>query len=146
MTTWELTREPEAYILLDPCTNRMTNIPGNAFTGRTGLGQHSSATVYTQRPDNDHQIAVNLDAWKRSVSNEPGGWRVLAFHYVPSHKHNTYATLNVSGSEQYLAALVSPDCMPQLLPTSTNIVRSLMTDWSLQPQYLQAWSIVCNYC
>ena len=79
--------------------------------------QHSAATVFTQRPDTDHLLAVNFDAETRNVHEEPGGWKVLTFHHRPDGPNNTYSYVDVVGAEQHLAAPGSHNWMPQLIPS-----------------------------
>ena len=78
--------------------------------------QHSTVTVFTQRPDTDHLLAVNFDAETRNVCEEPGGWRVLTFDHYPNGQNGTYSYVHLVGAEQHLAAPGSHDWMPQLMP------------------------------
>jgi hypothetical protein len=84
------------------------------------LSPHSSATVFTQNPDTDHLLAVDFDARTRTVAHEPGGWKVLSFDHIARDGQSTYASVNLLGAEQHLAAPESPDCMPQLLSNLYN--------------------------
>lgn len=95
---------------------RMTRIPRNALTERTRLGQYSTATLFTERPDTDHLPAVNFNVQARSVAHGPEGWKVLSFDHIPSGKYNTYSSVNLTGAEPHLAAPGSRDWLPQLLP------------------------------
>lgn len=107
---WVPPSEPETYIR--PARplywwegGRITRIPGNALTGRTELGQHSSATVFTQRPDTNHLLAVNFDAERRSVAHESGGWKVLRFDHIAQDRRSTYSSVNLSGAEPNMLRL-----------------------------------------
>ena len=78
--------------------------------------QHSAATIFTQRPDTDHLLAVDFDAATKNVDEDPRGWKVLTFHHHANGQNGTYSYVDVVGAEQHLAAPGSNDWMPQLMP------------------------------
>ena len=82
--------------------------------------QYRAATVFTQKPDTDHLLAVDFDAETRDVAEEPRGWKVLTFHHFSVGGTGTYSYLDVLGAEQHLAAPGPDTWMPQLLPEIYN--------------------------
>ena len=88
-----------------------------ATNDSTGLEPYSVATIFTQRPDTPHLLAVNFDATTRDVFREPGGWNVLSFHHETADRNSTYSSLDLLGGRAHLAAYGSPAWMDQLLPS-----------------------------
>lgn len=77
---------------------------------------YSAATVFTQKPDTDHLLAVDFDAETRDVNDAPQGWKVLTFDHIPNGPSYTYSSLDLMGGEQHLAAPGSGQWLPQLVP------------------------------
>ncbi len=82
--------------------------------------QYRAATVFTQKPDTDHLLAVDFDAETRDVAEEPRGWKVLTFDHVTSGGNGTYSYVDVVGGEQHLAAHGPDTWLPQLMPEVYN--------------------------
>ena len=74
-----------------------------------------SATVFTQRPDTHHVLAVEYDVRTRSVSEAEGGWQELGFsHSAPSNGY-AYSYLQIAGDEPHVAASGNSAWMQEVL-------------------------------
>ncbi|KAL9586112.1 MAG: hypothetical protein Q9203_003971 [Teloschistes exilis] len=78
---------------------------------------HDAATLFVQS-ESDNFWAVPFDAEKQDVKEHPGGWNVLSFDHERQNGNTNaiYSSISTVGSEPRLAAVGSPDWMPQLLP------------------------------
>ena len=85
------------------------------------LQEYSAATVFTQRPDTTHLLAVNFDARKTSVSSTGHGWKTLSFNYgTINNTISTYSSLTLTGNYGQIAARGPETQIPQLLPEIYN--------------------------
>ena len=96
---------------------RVTGIAANDPARHRSLESHSVATIFTQRPDTTHLLAVDFDAGTRDVVSEPGGWKVLNFNHVRKDHNSHFSSLDLLGAEAHLAAPGSPLWVEQLLPS-----------------------------
>ena len=79
------------------------------------LTEYGAATVFTQRKDTTHLLAVACDAREEDIS--PPGWRNLSFDHRPvPNTPYTLSYLTVLGNNQQLAAPGPTTQIPQLLP------------------------------
>lgn len=77
----------------------------------------SAATMFSQRHDTDHLLAVNLNALFTDVDNAIQELRVLSFDHVIRPKPNiAYSFLTTLGSKNNLTACGAPNWIGQLLP------------------------------
>ncbi|KAI4100318.1 MAG: hypothetical protein L6R37_005536 [Teloschistes peruensis] len=84
---------------------------------KSHMKPYDAATLFVQS-ESDNFWAVPFDAETQDVKEHPGGWNVLSFDHE-SQNGNTnaiYSCISTVGSETRLAAVGSPDWMPQLLP------------------------------
>ena len=85
------------------------------------LQEYSAATVFTQRPDTTHLLAVDFDARTISVSSTGQGWRTLSFNYgTINNTISTYSSLTLIGNYGQIAAPGPETQIPQLLPEIYN--------------------------
>lgn len=92
----------------------LQNLPINIVRSVTA---HSSATIFSQKDDTDHLLAVGFNATITDVASYDPGWRVLSFDHIPKPKTAaTYSSINILGEERHLAAPGSTTWMRQLLP------------------------------
>ena len=83
----------------------------------TKLSVYRSSTIFTQRQDTPHLLAVSFDAREKSVCKQQHGWTNISFRYKPAAGGaRTYAYLTVLGQERQLAASGPEFQIPQLLP------------------------------
>ena len=81
------------------------------------LREYSAATVFTQRPDTTHLLAVNFDARTTSVSSAEHTWKPLSFNYGRiNNTISTYSSLTLIGNYGQIAAPGPETQIPQLLP------------------------------
>jgi len=89
---------------------------GSIYTASLGP-EHSAATIFSQKDDTDHLLAVDFNALLRDVATYDPGWRVLSFDHMPKPNTNaTYSSINILGGQKHLAARGSPAWMGQLMP------------------------------
>lgn len=89
------------------------------------VNQHSAATIFSQKEDTDHLLAVNFNASLKDVASYAPGWRVISFDHLPQMNTSaTYSSINVLGLERHLAAFGSTVWMGQLLPDVYNYQRT----------------------
>ena len=118
----------------------MTDITTTGFSIKDQeLSVHSVATVFSQWPDTDHLLAVDFDAEKKHVSEDPGGWKALSFRHIPQPStERVYSYIDEFGAEQRLAAPGSPHWMPQLVPTIFNYY----TNQEFQPEIPESAGLI----
>lgn len=88
-----------------------------ALLDESGPSKYSVATIFSQKHDTDHLLAVNFNASAKDVASYDPGWRVLRFDHVSQQSSSsTYSSINLSGEQKHLAASGSPTWMDQLLP------------------------------
>lgn len=81
------------------------------------VAEHSAATIFSQKDDTDHLLAVDFDALARDVAACEPGWRVISFDHITKPNTNaTYSSINILGGQKHLAAHGSPAWMGQLMP------------------------------
>lgn len=86
---------------------------------------HSAVTIFSQKDDTDHLLAVDFNALFQDVIPYDPGWRVLRFDHIPKpHTSAIYSSINLFGEEKHLAAGGSPTWMGQLLPREYNYQRT----------------------
>jgi len=90
----------------------------NSSNDTASLGtMHSAATIFSQKGDTDHLLAVDFNATLTDVASYAPGWRVLSFDHIPKPNTTaTYSSINTLGEERHLAARGSPAWMGQLMP------------------------------
>lgn len=97
---------------------RLSVVPPNDNICGVNLAEYRTATVFTQRPDTPHLLAVPYDARLRDVRTVGPDWRPLTFNHEQIGETNTYFSyVTSSGAEQHLAAHGSQHWTGQLLPT-----------------------------
>lgn len=102
---------------------------------------YSAATVFTQRPDTDHLLAVGFDAETRDVNDAPNPWTVLSFDHIPNGRNYTYSSLGLMGSQQHLAAPGSVQWLPQLMPAIYDY-QEVNTDGRPDPSTTQSAGLI----
>lgn len=97
------------------------------------LQRYGEATIFSQKNDSDHLLAVDFNARSRNVSHAPGGgWKRLSFDHVQLTNGSTYSKINLFGCERHLAAPGSPHWVPQLLPREYDYQRTGPNDHPIQ--------------
>ena len=97
----------------------------NSSVNTAMLRQYSEATIFSQKDDTDHLLAVDINALSRDVATYDVGWRVLSFdHYPRTNPDSTYSYINLLGEERQLAAQGSCNLVPQLMPREYNYQRT----------------------
>ncbi|KAL2040627.1 hypothetical protein N7G274_006606 [Stereocaulon virgatum] len=96
---------------------RLSAVPTDDNVCGVNLTKYCTATVFTQRPDTPHLLAVPFDASSRDVNTVGINWRPLTFDHEQVGDTNTYLSyVTSSGAEQHLAAHGSQHWIGQLLP------------------------------
>ncbi len=104
---------------------RMSTMQNGSINIASLKTAHSAVTIFSQRDDTDHLLAVDFNALFQDVISYDPGWRVLRFDHIPKpHTSATYSAINLSGEEKHLAARGSPTWMGQLLPHEYNYQRT----------------------
>ena len=106
-------------------SGKMSRLQTGSFNTTSLVTKHSAATIFSQKDDTDHLLAVNFSALLKDVASYDAGWRVISFDHVPQRNTSaTYSSINVFGEEKHLAAGGSPIWMRQLLPDEYNYQRT----------------------
>lgn len=95
---------------------RITIVPGNDPFQGTGLdgNVYQTATVFTQKPDTSHLLAVPFDARTRSVQGR--GWHCIEFnHNQIGNSNRFYSYISDRGARLKIAAPMAPHWQPELL-------------------------------
>lgn len=96
---------------------KMSRMPTGGPSTTSLVAEHRVATIFSQKDDTDHLLAVDFDASLRDVAAYDPGWRVISFDHIPKTNTNaTYSYINLFGGQKHLAAHGSPAWMGQLMP------------------------------
>ena len=96
---------------------RLSAVSTNDSICGVNLTEYDTATVFTQRPDTPHLLAVPYDARSKDVRTVGPDWQQLTFNHEQIGDTNTYFSfVTSSGAEQHLAARGSQHWTGQLLP------------------------------
>jgi len=104
---------------------RMSRMQTGSLDTTSLVTKQSAATIFSQKDDTDHLLAVNFNALLKDVASYDPGWRVISFDHLPqTNTSATYSSINILGEERHLAADGSPVWMGQLLPHVYNYQRT----------------------